>query len=559
MPAAKELASAAQEAITYELKVEGDDAQLIASYPLREDATETVSSYTASVVGDAQFDNGLIFTDTTEQNLGNYADLTDRTLLDQIKASRSVTFSAWVGNDTTDNNSNAKTTVFSIGALTFLYLGDAPTSSADIYRDMTGGIRDFRIYLPCQKTEEINAQVLSELKDKATETLRRALNASEDNKVTTTVDLTLPTVCIPTMQIAWGSSDETVMRADGTLQQIVAQDTQLTLNATVTTSLSDTYAQVIPFTVTIAPESETVMRQWLQETLDGLEIKNAEDARGNLTLPTEGYNRFVSVTWKSGDQAVISDETVGGIAPGVVTRGVEDRQVTMTATAAVAGTELSAEHVFTVNVPKAATLAPFEKYLFAFFTGEGHSTGEQVYFAQSKDGFNWKALNGAQPVLTSTKGDRGVRDPFILRSHEGDKFYLIATDLRIDNGAGWGAAQTAYLTGKGNYKNVLKTRIAVPFRIIAKDIADADIDVSYIDTYAEPGKANGTVKPSVSVKYGRKTLGKKDYILTWKDADGEAVEKIRTADTYTGVIHGIGTYGGMKSVNFVILPKWLKF
>ena len=118
---------------------------------------------------------------------------------------------------------------------------------------------------------------------------------------------------------------------------------------------------------------------------------------------------------------------------------------------------------------------------------------------------------------------------------------------------------TAYLTGKGNYKNVLKTKIAVPFRIIAKDIADADIDVSYIDTYAEPGKANGTVKPSVSVKYGRKTLGKKDYILTWKDADGEAVEKIRTAGTYTGVIHGIGTYGGMKSVNFVILPKWLKF
>ena len=36
-----------------------------------------------------------------------------------------------------------------------------------------------------------------------------------------------------------------------------------------------------------------------------------------------------------------------------------------------------------------------------------------------------------------------MRDPFILRSHEGDKFYLIATDLSIYYNGDWGRAQTA--------------------------------------------------------------------------------------------------------------------
>ena len=39
-------------------------------------------------------------------------------------------------------------------------------------------------------------------------------------------------------------------------------------------------------------------------------------------------------------------------------------------------------------------------------------------------------------------GTTGLRDPFILRSPEGDKFYLVATDLRICTDWDWGAAQT---------------------------------------------------------------------------------------------------------------------
>lgn len=84
-------------------------------------------------------------------------------------------------------------------------------------------------------------------------------------------------------------------------------------------------------------------------------------------------------------------------------------------------------------------------YLFVTFT-DGREDGEQIYFALSRDGLHWKDLNGGNPVLCSHIGERGVRDPFILRACHGgssgdrEHFYLIATDLRIANGKGWEAA-----------------------------------------------------------------------------------------------------------------------
>ncbi|MFK0116132.1 family 43 glycosylhydrolase [Streptomyces sp. NPDC090994] len=72
-------------------------------------------------------------------------------------------------------------------------------------------------------------------------------------------------------------------------------------------------------------------------------------------------------------------------------------------------------------------------YLFAYFTGEGTADGEQIRYALSRgnDPLHWRELNGGEPVLTSTIGERGLRDPFVIRAPEGDKFYAIATDLRM--------------------------------------------------------------------------------------------------------------------------------
>lgn len=82
----------------------------------------------------------------------------------------------------------------------------------------------------------------------------------------------------------------------------------------------------------------------------------------------------------------------------------------------------------------------YSGYLFVHFTGESE-TGEQIYFSLSRDGLHWTDLNGGEPVIWSKAGEKGVRDPFILRNKIDGKFYIISTDLRIANGKGWEAAQ----------------------------------------------------------------------------------------------------------------------
>lgn len=80
-------------------------------------------------------------------------------------------------------------------------------------------------------------------------------------------------------------------------------------------------------------------------------------------------------------------------------------------------------------------------FLFATFKGEGSPMTEQIHFGLSRDGLHWEGLNNAEPVLVSKLGEKGVRDPFIFRSHDGKKTYIIATDLSINLNRDWGRAQ----------------------------------------------------------------------------------------------------------------------
>lgn len=96
---------------------------------------------------------------------------------------------------------------------------------------------------------------------------------------------------------------------------------------------------------------------------------------------------------------------------------------------------------------KAAQIPETQAYLFVHFTGkESCENDEQIYFALSADGIHWQDLRPeGQPVLTSSIGERGVRDPYILRSFANNSFYLIATDLSIYRRGGW--ADAGWQTG----------------------------------------------------------------------------------------------------------------
>lgn len=70
-------------------------------------------------------------------------------------------------------------------------------------------------------------------------------------------------------------------------------------------------------------------------------------------------------------------------------------------------------------------------FLFATFRGERTPMSEQIYFATSTNGRSWTVLGDGKPILVSTLGTKGVRDPFLVRSPDGRKFWLIATDLSV--------------------------------------------------------------------------------------------------------------------------------
>lgn len=81
-------------------------------------------------------------------------------------------------------------------------------------------------------------------------------------------------------------------------------------------------------------------------------------------------------------------------------------------------------------------------YLFAYFLGEGTPTGERVHLATSRgnDPLRYDTLNNGVPVLTSTTGTTGARDPFLMRKRDGG-FLLITTDAKMHDGPSWDHAQ----------------------------------------------------------------------------------------------------------------------
>ncbi len=80
----------------------------------------------------------------------------------------------------------------------------------------------------------------------------------------------------------------------------------------------------------------------------------------------------------------------------------------------------------------------FNGYLFAYFEGSGEAKQqEQLRFALSNDGVNWRALNENRPVVASDtiSESGGIRDPHILRG-EDNRFYIVATDMNVAKN-GW--------------------------------------------------------------------------------------------------------------------------
>ena len=79
-------------------------------------------------------------------------------------------------------------------------------------------------------------------------------------------------------------------------------------------------------------------------------------------------------------------------------------------------------------------------YLFVYFEGNEELLAdgtrpveEAIFYALSRDGYNYTALNDNKPVLLSNSGTGGVRDPFIFKAEDGD-YIMLATDMHARYG-----------------------------------------------------------------------------------------------------------------------------
>lgn len=192
----------------------------------------------------------------------------------------------------------------------------------------------------------------------------------------------------------------------------------------------------------VLTDSEAVARDW-----ESLTIHHQDDVRGHLYLPLAGENGS-QISWASSNPELISTDGLVSRSPACLegststTSCGQTYNVELVATIKRGG--ITRVKTFQTTLPPLPQVEDYAGYLFTYFTGEGYENGEQVYFALSNGNspVDWQLLNQENPVLNSLFGEMGARDPFIIRSPEGDRFYLIATDLKVYGDWDWGRAST---------------------------------------------------------------------------------------------------------------------
>lgn len=282
-----------------------------------------------------------------------------------------------------------------------------------------------------QKIALMEGMLVSAATEKLTIHDLLASNASKDAIIS---NVTLPTSGVYGTTISWTSDKGNVISTTGAVTRPAnaTGDQVVTLTA-VFTDGTETVNKTFQLTVKALPNDVTSV----DEAKAALVVHNINDVRGHIALPTSGLYG-TTITWASAQPKVVS--VTGEVKRPVHGSGNVDVKLTATITLNSASTTKE----FIAKVKELPADEKYAGYFFTYFTGEGTATGEQVYFALSNgnDPLNWRELNNGKPVLTSTLGEKGVRDPFIIRSPEGDKFYMIATDLKINGNGNWGRAQT---------------------------------------------------------------------------------------------------------------------
>ncbi|PVG82252.1 beta-xylosidase [Nocardioides gansuensis] len=311
------------------------------------------------------------------------------------------------------------------GTTTANYIGNSPYVPDTTLK---GTVRDFRVYNRALDAAEVADLTPSDASRVTADTA--ALDLGDLSAVTS--NLTLPTAGENGSTIAWTSSHPDVIASSGAVTRPSALEDPVEVTLTATVSRGGATG-TRSFEATVLPEEDDEAKA--DDAAAALSLVHPDDVRGHLTLPDSGRHG-ATVTWVSSAPTTVTTD-------GIVTRppdGAGDTQVTLTATVAVGGA--TATRNFQLTVRELPEAAAYEGYAFSYFTGNSVA-GEKIYFAASRgnDALEWDELNDGRPVLESTMGELGLRDPFLIRSPEGDRFFLIATDLSIGRNGDWDRSQ----------------------------------------------------------------------------------------------------------------------
>lgn len=324
--------------------------------------------------------------------------------------------------------------VSSFGSNLVSYLGRSTYNDAN----WAGDVDDFAVYGSALSSADVQSLYTGQALDRAV--------AGVTVPGSATSSFTLPTSSSG-VAVSW-ASDSSAIQVSGGAATVTrpapgSADAAVTLTATFTVG-----GAVTTRTYSVTVSAELSDQAKADADLAAVAIAGAGDVRTALSVTTAGANGS-ALSW-----SVVSGTAVAQIADGVktgsatvaITRPAGADATVVLSVTATAGAATATKQI-TLTVKQAPTAsAEKEAYVWAFFTGEG-AGAERVSLAASKgnDALRWNTLNGGQPIFASTQGTTGLRDPFIIRSHEGDKFYMLATDLKVDGLAG--GFTTAQISG----------------------------------------------------------------------------------------------------------------
>jgi len=300
------------------------------------------------------------------------------------------------------------------------FSGDSYLQGASYY--------DFRIYDRALSTAEIGtfAPVLSNLNS--------LINIADVDNAKLSLTLTgidalrsnllLPSITGSGVAVTWSSSNTSVLGNNGVVTRPEVGLPNVTLTLTATLSKGN-YSTTKSFTVTVLSKLENAAAA--QQDADNININTSKCyCLEKIKLPTVGSEGSL-IKWESSAPGFLTN--LGDVVK-LPAKGQGTKTVTLTATVTNGSALVTKDFNICIKEDDG-----FVGYLWVYFIGNSAYTQENIFFAMSADGYNFKALNAGNYVIKSDtiSNMNGVRDPHIMRGPDG-KYYMVATDMRASLG-----------------------------------------------------------------------------------------------------------------------------